>query len=214
MAEKPRLKMEGIFKDLPTRKLGRGQVLIYEGDPVDHIYLLASGFVKVYNLTLDGGQRTIFLYAPGDMFPLTSFLSGAGVARYFYECMTDAEVKMMPQDRFLKIIKGDMDMGEQLITYTYRLNNLFAERIEILTAKSARHKVASLLAYLADRAGIPEKNMIKLSLPLTSQTIADMCSLTRETASLQLQRLRKEGFVQGGRHISVNLPKLQKLLAS
>jgi len=206
--------MEKLFKDLPARQLSRGQILIYEGDPVDNIYFLVSGYVKVSNLLVDGTSRTIFVYVPGDAFPLTSYLSGVGIARYFYECMTETEVKVMPQKKFQALIKGNLELGEQLIAYTYELNQQFTDRIETLTARSARHKVAALLAYLAGRAGSQQQDRTRLNIPLTSQNIADMCNLTRETASLQMVHLRKEGVVQGSRHLTIDGQRLQKILVS
>jgi CRP/FNR family transcriptional regulator, anaerobic regulatory protein len=206
--------MERLFRSLPARKFARGQILIYEGDSIDNIYFLISGYVKVSNILLSGSQRTIFLYTPGDAFPLTSYLSGVGVARYFYECMTDIEIKVMPQKDFQKLIKGNLAIGEELISYTYKLNMEFVDRIETLSAPSARHKVASLLEYLIDRAGSQQDGKIRLNIPLTSQNIADMCNLTRETASLQLIKLKKDGIVQGGRHLVIDHDKLQKFLAA
>jgi len=206
--------MENLFSDLPIRKFRKGQILIYEGDPVENIYLLVEGYVKVSNILANGSQRTIIIYKPGDSFPLTSFLSGEGVARYFYECMTDVEAKARPQADFQAMIKGDLAIGEQLITYTYKISQQFVERIETLSAQSARSKVISLLAYLAKRVGVPEGAKVKLNVPLTSQEIADMCSLTRETASLQMIKLKKEGVVNGRRHLYLDKVKLKKLEAA
>jgi CRP-like cAMP-binding protein len=128
--------------------------------------------------------------------------------------MTGAEIKVMPQKRFQEIIKGDLELGEQLISYTYQLNAKFAERIETLTARSARRKIVSLLSFLADRTGTAESGRVRLNVPLTSQEIADMCSLTRETTSLQMQKLRKERVIRGGRYLSVDIRKLEKILIS
>jgi CRP/FNR family transcriptional regulator len=212
MAEGRRL-VEAIFKDLPNRKLNRGQILIYEGDVIDNIYLLISGYVKVSNIHSSGAQRTIIVYAPQESFPLTSFLSGRGIARYFYECMTDVELKVMPQKDFQERIKGDLELGEELISYASRMSEQFVERIETLSAQSARQKVAALLKYLADKTGQVQNGKTRLNLPLTSQEIADMCGLTRETASMQLQRLKKEGVVSGRRNLTIDDTKLAKLMA-
>lgn len=206
--------MDKLFSDLPVRKFRKGQILIYEGDPIENIYLLVDGYVKVSNILANGSQRTIIIYKPGDSFPLTSFLSGEGVARYFYECMTEVEARARPQADLQALIKGDLAMGEQLITYTYKMSQQFVERIETLSAQSARSKVISLLAYLAKRVGIPEGSKIKLNVPLTSQEIADMCSLTRETASLQMIKLKKEGVVDGRRHLYLDKIKLKRLEAA
>jgi len=162
--------MDGLFVELPVRKLGRGQILIYEGDTVENIFMLVKGYVKVSNILVNGNQRTIFIYTPGDAFPLTSFLTGVGVARYFYECITDVEVKVMPQKKFQTLIKGN--------------------------------------------TGTPKDQTTQINIPLTSQGIADMCGLTRETASMQLIRLKKTGVVTGTRLLSVNTSKLRKVLAT
>jgi CRP-like cAMP-binding protein len=203
--------MEKLFNDLPTRQFRKGQILIYEGDPVENIYFIVNGFVKVSNILADGERRTIIVYKPGEAFPLTSFLS-AGVARYFYECMTDVEVKSRPPAEFQNMIKGNLEVGEELIAYTYKVSQQFIDRIETLSAQSARSKVVSLLNYLAKKTGEADGAKIKLSLPLTSQEIADMCGLTRETASLQLIRLKKEGVIAGRRNLIINDAKLTKLV--
>lgn len=203
--------MEDLFKGLPVRKFRRGQILIYEGDPIDNIYLLVQGYVKVFNILVSGSQRTIIIYKPGEAFPLASFLSGEGVTRYFYECMTDVEVKIRPQAKFQEMIRGDMELGEELIIYTYGMSQQFIERIETLSAQSSRSKLISLLVYLSRKTGEKTKAGVRLAIPLTTKEIADMCGLTRETASLQLMRLRKEGVLSGHRYLCINDKKLQEL---
>lgn len=203
--------MEELFNGLPMRKFRRGQILIYEGDPIENIYWLVSGYVKVFSILANGGQRTIIIYNPGEAFPLASFLSGEGVTRYFYECMTDVEVKSRPQAKFQQMIRGNLELGEELISYTYNLSQQFVERIETLSAQSSRSKLISLLNYLARKSGKKSGDSIKLAVPLTTKEIADMCGLTRETASLQLIRLRKEGVVSGRRHLCIKESKFRKI---
>lgn len=204
--------MEEIFKGLPVRKFRRGQILIYEGDPIESIFMLVNGYVKVFNILPNGSQRTIMIYKSGDAFPLASFLSGEGVTRYFYECMTDIEVKSRPQAMFQQMIKGNLELGEELISYTYNLSQQFIERIETLSAQSSRDKLVSLLDYLARKTGEKTSDGIRLGVPLTAKEIADMCGLTRETASLQLIKLKKESVVKGRKYICINQSKLRKLL--
>jgi len=206
--------MEEIFKRLPSRNLNKGQILIYEGDTIDNIYLLISGYVKVSTLHRSGAQRTIIIYAPGEALPLVSYLSGQGIARYFYECMTDVELKVMPQKAFQDKIHSNLELGEELIAYSYKMSNQFIERIETLSAQSARQKIAAMLNYLAVKAGEKSGGKTRLKIPLTSQDIADMCGLTRETASMQLQKMKQEGLVSGRRNLSIDNKKLAKIVDS
>jgi len=203
--------MEAIFKDQPSRKLNKGQILIYEGDVVTNIYFLIQGYVKVSSINVNGSPKTIIIYAPGETFPLVSFLSGQGITAYSYECMTEVELKVMPHQLFQKIIKGNLELGEQLISYAYQMSLQFAERIEMLSAQNARHKIAALLNYLAAKTGVVSNSKTRLSLPLTSQEIADMCGLTRETASVQSQKLTKEGIISGRRYLTIDDRRLAEV---
>lgn len=203
-------RLDDLFADAKLQKYPSGQILIYEGDAPENIYYLMSGYVKVYSILGSGAERTIFVYGPGDAFPLTSYLSQAGAVRYFYEAVTGVDVKRLAAKRLEKKVKDDFSLGESLIQYTYTVNEQFFQRIDALAAKEAKRKIVSLLLFLVAKAGSsgPES---KINIPLTSQDIANMCGLTRETASAQLQSLRKSELLSGIKHITINVPKLDKL---
>jgi CRP/FNR family transcriptional regulator len=158
-----------------------------------------------------GAERIIFIYGPGDIFPLTSYLSGAGVARYFYECMTDAEVQMIPAQTFGQKLHDEVAVGETLLYYINSVNLDFYKRVDILSVNDARRKVVATFAFLANKLDV-DADKVKLDMPLTSQDVADMCGITRETASLQLHRLREKGVISGYRNIFIHTKKLKKLM--
>src|SRR3990167_1979739 len=108
-----------LFKSASDRHFPKGQIILYEGDPVKQLYRIDEGFIKVYNILADGTERIIFIYGPGDVFPLTSYLSGFGVARYFYECMKVVEVKVMNLTDFENEIKGKFELAQEMIRYSY-----------------------------------------------------------------------------------------------
>lgn len=207
MQDKP---LDELFASSPLRRFPRRQIVIYEGDPPDNIYFITEGYVKVYNILGSGAQRIIFIYGPGDVFPLTSYLSQAGVVRYFYECVSDTQLRVLPAGELEKKIKDDISTGESLIRYTYGINQQFFQRIDTLAAKEAKRKVVSLLLFLVSKTGTPG-DQSQIQIPLTSQDVADMCGLTRETASSQMHKLRNIGVITGFKAISANVPKLEKL---
>lgn len=183
-----------LFKDSPSREYKKDQVLIYEGDPVSSLFYIEKGYVKIYNIINSGSERIIFIYGPGDVFPLSTYLSGSLIMRYFYVSMSDVEVRAIPADRLRSRIRNDIEVGEALVAYTNTINSQFLQRIEILSVNDARRKIIALLAFLVKKAG--SKGLISvLDLHLTQQDIADMSGLTRESASRQLVRLRKEGLI-------------------
>ena len=202
--------IQSLFTGNVLRKLPRGQIIIYEGDPIESLYFIVKGYVKVYSILMSGSERTIFIYGPGDLFPFTSYLTSSASARYFYECMTEVEVYADTPSNFEKKVRGDFAMGEALINYTTSVSQQFLTRIDVLSVNDARRKVIALLAFLISKAG-EGGDLVRICIPLTTQEIANMSGLTRETASVQLSRLRKAGVISGTRILMVNVPKLEKL---
>jgi CRP-like cAMP-binding protein len=199
--------LQGLFHEAQVKRYPKGQILVYEGDPTDNIFLVDKGYVKVYNILTSGVERIIFIYGEGDIFPLTSYLSGARVARYFYECMTEVEVQQIKADTLGERLHNEIAVGEALLYYVNSANQEFFRRIDILAVNDAKRKVVALFAFLVNKTG-GDGPSVTLNLPLTSQDVADLCGITRETASVQLHRLRKEGMIAGYKEISINIEKL------
>lgn len=200
----------GIFEGSITKNYPKGQILIYEGDQIRKLFYVLSGYVKVYNILDSGSESIIFVYGPGDIFPFTSYLSGSGAARYFYEGMTDLKLRVMTIKEFEQGIQNNIKVGEALINYTSAVGEQFIQRIDVLSVNNARRKVIALLAFLIEKTGSKDEYS-RLDIPLTTQDIADMCGLTRETTSLQLGLLRKNGILTGSRNLVINNTRLSKI---
>jgi CRP/FNR family cyclic AMP-dependent transcriptional regulator len=202
--------IQKTFNTAPAKIFRKKQILIYEGDPLSNIYYLAKGYVKVYNVLSSGAERVIFIYNPGDVFPMNSYLSRTASARYFYECLSDVEARLLPAERLAQYIKDNVQLGEALIKYTLDMNQLFLQRIDDLGVSGAKSKVVSLLSFLASRTSDTSVKRLTLDIPLRVQDVADMCGLTRETATIQLGELRDEGILDGHKKMTVDLIKLSK----
>ena len=79
----------------------------------------------------------------------------------------------------------------------------------LLGRKTAREKIASLLAIVARRDAslhlrTPQGRMV-FDLPLTREAMADYLGLTLETVSRQMSALKRDGVItlEGKRHITV-----------
>jgi len=206
------IRLADLFRDGVSREYQKNQVLIYEGDPVLSIYYIESGYVKVYNILNNGTERIIFIYGPGDVFPLSTYLSGSKIMRYFYVCISRVSTKTIPAIQLEERIKNDINVGETLVSYTNSINQQFFQRIEILSVNDAERKVVALLAFLVKKAGSKDK-FSKLDIVLTQQDLADMSGLTRESTSRQLVRLRRGGVISGSNGSTVvDVAKLEVLL--
>ena len=70
------------------------------------------------------------------------------------------------------------------------------DRIETMTFKDGRRRLAELLLKLADQYGRIGAEGILLHLKLTRSEIAEMMGTTHETAIRLISRLKKENMIQ------------------
>src|SRR5207244_7335746 len=88
-------------------------------------------------------------------------------------------------------------------------------RLNALQHSRASDKLVYTLHYLALSQGEQiSDNEVEIKLDLTHQDFANLTGLTRETAATELNKLKKKGVIDYGKHIPyrLNLTKLMQLL--
>lgn len=175
------------------------------------VYYIHKGYAKYYCLSETGQELSLVVFKPEDFFPLIWAITDSSNLQYC-EAMTDIEVSRVPKEEFLKFLKENPDlMYEVFRKMLVRFEGLL-ERMEYMIFGSAHQKVASILVICAERFGIKKGNKIIIRVPLTHKDIANLIGLTRETTSLELEKLEKLNICQKeGRFLVVkNLNKLRK----
>ena len=107
-------------------------------------------------------------------------------------------------------------IAQRLLEMTLDELDAAREWMLVLGRKTAREKIASLLAIIARRnalVGTADDHAVTLELPLTREAMADYLGLTLETVSRQISALKRDGVIvlTGKRHVAV--PDLVRLMA-
>jgi CRP-like cAMP-binding protein len=211
MNETTRKKLQNYFEKYPTIKYKKRQVILKPGDEVPYIGFLKSGFVRVYNLSENGQETTIQTFRPLFYFSMNYAITGEK-NRYFFEAISPVELWTAPKDKTLEFIKGDEELAKELVK-TFLNDYLdLTERLHLLLAGNAYTKVAGVLTSLIDNYG--EKINAETTIPFNTphRLIASMTGLTRETVTLQILKLEKQGLVENkGKRITVkDVEKLKR----
>ena len=205
--------LQSVFNNQPSRQYKKGQIIIYQGESISNIYYIKSGFIKVYDITIDGTEKLIMILGRGDIFPLIWTVAGKRPLRYFYETYEDAELCYVTRDELLQTIDSNHVATKELLRYfVTRINELML-RIDCIEATSAKLKVAQVMQYLALSHGIKQANgKHEIKFKITQQNLANMAGITRETTSLQMTELEKEKIISHRNdHLVINLPRLEEL---
>ncbi len=108
-------------------------------------------------------------------------------------------------------------IAQRLLEMTLDELDAAREWMLLLGRKTAREKIASLLAIVARRDAMVQlrasKGRMTFDLPLTREAMADYLGLTLETVSRQMSALKRDGVIEleGKRHVTV--PDMDRLMA-
>lgn len=205
-----------LFKSLPSneitnlekngieKRFSKGQSIIFEGDPVNEIFVVKEGRIKVVKYGSNGRVMTLHVLNPGDV-----FCEAAVLQQKVYPCNAIADEQTvllgLRKQNFLQLIKKLPQFAQELI------NKLSTEvcrthLIEAMGQEPVNKRIVNVLLSLSKTFGN--------TLPFTRQDISFMAGTTVETTIRVLSSLRKSGLVDSKRgKISLNnMQKLEELL--
>lgn len=171
------------------------EVILRADDTPSGVYFIESGHVREYSIFPHGQELTLFLSNPKDVFPIRWTFTN-NVNTKFFEAFTPTVIWRAPQPEFLAFLKQNPELLFQLNAYTLTRWSFFLEKTEQLVYGDASGKIAYILLMLAQRHGVAEHGVWKMTIPFTHKDLAAFCGSSRETISIEMQKLVKLGVVQ------------------
>jgi CRP/FNR family transcriptional regulator len=194
------------------RSYQAGQTVIWSGDRMDFVASVVTGIATLTQTMEDGRRQMVGLLLPSDFVGRP----GRQVAAYDVTATTDLVMCCFRKKPFEEMMSKTPHVAQRLLEMTLDELDAAREWMLLLGRKTAREKIASLLAIIARRdAHLKLKNAkgnIVFDLPLTREEMADYLGLTLETVSRQVSALKRDGVIvlEGKRHIVV--PDFDRLL--
>ncbi|WP_406648211.1 Crp/Fnr family transcriptional regulator [Aliisedimentitalea scapharcae] len=182
-----------------------GQTVIWSGDKMNFVGSVVSGIATLTQTMEDGRTQMVGLLLPSDFVGRP----GRDGAAYDVVAKTDLTMCCFRKKPFEDLMGRTPHIAHRLLEMTLDELDAAREWMLVLGRKTAREKIASLLAIVARRdaslsPGGPTDRIV-FDLPLTREAMADYLGLTLETVSRQMSALKKDGVIQleGKRHVTV-----------
>lgn len=173
----------------------KGDTLIGIGEEPDAVYYLKSGYVKMSTILENGNELILNIYKPGSLFPMFWAL-GKVANNYAFTAMADSQIRRAPKKEVIEYLEENPDVVFDLIKRILAgVDGLLTNYNHLLTG-NADSRVASAILIAAKRFGKERKDDVLIDLKLTHQDIADLAGISRETASISIEKLLKEGTVK------------------
>ena len=197
--------LQKIIEERKARPFKKNQVIYYEGDKGNSLYLLLSGKVKAIKLAEDGRELMTGIYAADDYLGINAILSDepyADTATALEDCLVclipkeqlDQLLNLYPEvaKEFIKLLANDIrEKEEQLLQMAYH---------------SVRKKMAEALLRLQRQGGAD-------SFKIAREDLAAMAAMATETVSRTLSDFKDEGLIEkkGSTITILDLNRLTKM---
>ncbi|MBO8172479.1 MAG: Crp/Fnr family transcriptional regulator [Bacillaceae bacterium] len=213
MSENELVKIAGIAN---KREFRERAVVFMQGDPLNRVFFIHSGKVKIFKTDTSGKEQIVDILQPGDMFPHAGFFR-KGTYPAHAEIVEKAVLAVISIEDFENLllrypeisIKLFRVMGEKILD--------LHKRLEEQVLHNTYEQIIMLLLRLAKNYGEEiEEGIIRLKSRYTNRELASMIGASRETVSRTLTHLRKKGRISIDRagHIRVITESLKEELFS
>ena len=196
------------------RDFDAGATIFMAGDSGDAVYLLKTGFVRLYRLSEEGREVTLAILGPGDVFGELALFDEK--ERVTNACtMSAAHVCAASVAQFMTLMRGNYLLTYRVAREMARRRDEAETRIAGTTFASARARVATVLLTLAEQHGSRlADGAICICVRFSHLQLASFAGTARETATVELSRMQREGLIRTESDRSLSLLDLERLKPS
>lgn len=190
-------KLEEFIQRYPLRKFDKDQILLVQDERPRDIFFVKSGFLKGYDINVDGIEQHIWLGGKGDIVPYEWLFDAIPSTLLFYSAFTYLEVYVVNRKELLEFFEQNPDVLMHIAKdIALKLSEL-TEKLTATEKPKASEKIVYMINLLARRFGEPNDTggSSEITVPLTQQDIANLLGLTRETVATELKKLKDKEYV-------------------
>lgn len=195
-----------VFKEIDERtlellkakafkvRLKKGELLFYEKQKVNKIYLILHGRLTMYRNSEEGQKRVVYILGDGDF--VNEVIFDDLPASINCEAFQESCVLYFNKKDLLEIMAGDFQLTKVIINSMARkIRRLYRQLKNTVPIKMDKKLSAKLWKLCKDYGvEVEEGTLIDMNISITY--LADMLGSTRETISRCMKRLEKSGMVK------------------
>ncbi len=202
-----------LFPTAAIRSYDRGQIVCYQGDKPQHVFFVAKGHIRYYDIDEEGNEKILHLIGPNNIFPMLYAFGVTEDVAAFYGTIDAASIITVPLDEFSKAAQTNIELANALTRWFLTEINQLVYRISSLEKTEARAKILYALKYLALNYGESKGTWQHVNVPVTHQFIANFTGLARETVSATMHDLVDERLIKSGKNhkLEVKRSELKKI---
>jgi len=193
-----------IQKNMKLIHLTEGEHLFEQGEEADRFYLVRSGQIKLFRVSMEGSERVIDVIQPGQVFAESVLFLHQGKYPIGAEALTNTELLSFDFKTFKIVLAESKETCFQLMSDMSLCLHQYLDQVDYLTLQNASFRLVNyLLRQVPDDHHPDEPYTIELT---TSKNIIASClSIQPETFSRILKTLKNSKLIEvNGKTIIIN----------
>ncbi|WP_298882926.1 Crp/Fnr family transcriptional regulator [uncultured Polaribacter sp.] len=192
---------ETFVENKKTLKCKKGQQFIIEGAPVNGLFFILKGTVKVFRTGINGREQIVRFAKEGEIighrgFGTEEFYSIGAIA------LEDAVLCYFSKDDLREALLENPKFGYDMMLFYADELNRSESKVKSISQMTVRERVIDTLLYINRKFGDLRGF---LNLPLSRKEYADYAGTTEEQVIRVFSSLKKEGLITAkGKKIGIN----------
>ena len=189
----------------------RGQDILSQGKTPRGITIICKGRAKGYRLTVNGGEKILYLFAQHDYIG-EQYLFVNKKAAYTVTALENVKTAFFSKKQFQELLQLypaiALKLIEDLGSRTISLENI----LQTGGARKTQSRIAAMLSDFGRKYGKRSEEGVEINLPLSREGMANYLGMARETLSRRLSAFEDQGVIRslGNKKIVILKPDLLK----
>lgn len=169
----------------------KGKMLFSEGSEATGFYVILSGKVKIFKLSLEGKEQILHIFGKGDFFGEVPVFAGG---KYPAHAVTLEASRLLffPRQAFMELLRKEPSLATNMLAILAHRLRRFTHLIEDLSLKEVPGRLAAYLLYLSDR----NKSSDNFDLDITKGQLASLLGTIPETLSRIFAKMSQQEYIQ------------------
>jgi CRP-like cAMP-binding protein len=190
--------MEAIAAGTPMKTYVAGELLFSAHSPVEALFILQRGRVRIFRVSADGRALTTAIMTPGTIFG-EAVLLGQGVYGNFAQALDEIVVCVVNRSDVRRFLLSDTRIAARITAILGQRLIDMERRLSDTVFKSVRQRIAATLATLAGQERWYVVGSGAPVVALTHEQIAALVGTSRENATKILGDFADRGLIRLGR---------------
>lgn len=183
-----------IWNHVQTRSYKKSNIILFEEDPGDSLFIIKEGKVKITRLSEEGREVILSILGEGEFFGEMSILDGEARSANVI-ALADSEVFVLKRQEFINILRSNPQIAITLLEELAARIRKSDQQIEYLSLADAENRVAMTLLRLAEESGTFKMGQVTIEELPMQQDMANMSGTSRETISRMLSEFTEKEYI-------------------